>query len=100
MDLLLKNVRVVRPGGDGITKQVEFTTAVQLGWVADRSRHGPWGLAGGGDGATGRARVRRAGETGWVELPPRAAVELRAGSEIAIDTPGGGGHGAAAAEPG
>jgi 5-oxoprolinase (ATP-hydrolysing) len=52
----------------------------------------PFGLAGGGNGAPGRNFVLRKGE--HVELlGGRAEVELAAGDEIVVATPGGGGFG-------
>jgi 5-oxoprolinase (ATP-hydrolysing) len=54
----------------------------------------PFGLAGGGPGMLGAARVERA--DGSVQaLGATDAVEVVAGDAIVIETPGGGGYGAA-----
>jgi N-methylhydantoinase B len=81
-------------GGDGTSKHWLFLAPAQVSWVADRARRGPWGLAGGGPGATGSASVERADRT-RLELAPRASVRLAAGDRLALETPGGGGFGAA-----
>jgi N-methylhydantoinase B len=82
----------LRPGGEGLSKRLVFLRPVRLGWLADRQRRGAPGAAGGGEGRPGRARVRRKGGR-WTVLTGRAAVELGAGDELWIETPGGGGHG-------
>lgn len=84
-----------RRGGDGIERRVEFLAPVRLTWVADRSRRGPWGLAGGGEGAPGAARVEFA-RGRHAELGGKSVLELGAGDAIEVATPGGGGHGRAA----
>lgn len=83
-------------GGDGVRRRLRFTREVRLGWVAERQREGPWGLAGGEAGRPGSARVREAGRTRDRRLPGRVALTLPAGSEVEVRTPGGGGHGRAA----
>jgi 5-oxoprolinase (ATP-hydrolysing) len=60
--------------------------------LSNRRRVAPPGLAGGADGAPGVNRlVRGNGET--VQLPACASVEVAAGDQIVIETPGGGGFG-------
>jgi 5-oxoprolinase (ATP-hydrolysing) len=54
----------------------------------------PYGAAGGGPGQPGRQRlVRAAGEV--LELPSVAGCEVEAGDRLVLETPGGGGWGAA-----
>jgi N-methylhydantoinase B/oxoprolinase/acetone carboxylase alpha subunit len=62
----------------------------------------PWGVLGGGDGAVGGLWVRRAGNGEWrtfVEefgtMSPSkfSGVTLRAGDQVKILMPGGGGYG-------
>ena len=57
--------------------------------LAERRRHSPRGACGGEDGAPGRTLVN--GE----EQPPKLTCQLHAGDVVRVETPGGGGHGAA-----
>ncbi|MCA8978899.1 MAG: hydantoinase B/oxoprolinase family protein, partial [Planctomycetes bacterium] len=57
-------------------------------------RRGPWGLAGGEPGAPGSARVREAGSRGDRRLRAPFSIDLTAGGELELETPGGGGFGA------
>lgn len=78
-------------GGDGVVKDVEALEPMEAAIVADRRRHGPWGLAGGGDGQPGRDSVRGDGEQR--ELRGHAQVRLAAAERLTIETPGGAGWG-------
>jgi 5-oxoprolinase (ATP-hydrolysing) len=82
-----------RRGGDGVLKRLRFLAPVRVGWVAERQRTGPWGLAGGGPGAHGGASYRAPGARRARRLAGRAAMDLEAGAELELRTPGGGGHG-------
>jgi N-methylhydantoinase B len=76
-------------GGDGLVREFEFLAPTQVTLLTDRRGHGPWGLAGGEAGACGR---------NWldgVELPAKAQISVTAGQILRIETPGGGGYGAA-----
>ena len=55
----------------------------------------PFGLDGGGPGALGRNRVERADGT-RLELSGTDQTEMGAGDVLVVETPGGGGYGAAA----
>jgi 5-oxoprolinase (ATP-hydrolysing) len=81
-------------GGDGLVRRIEFCAPMSAAILSNRRRVAPFGLAGGGDGARGVNRLRRA-DGSVIELPACAGVEVAAGDEIAIETPGGGGYGAA-----
>ena len=81
-------------GGDGIEKRVRFLGGARVGWIADRSVRGPWGQAGGEAGRAGGAEVLRSAGRREV-LTPQSTIEVDAGDEIRIVTPGGGGFGAA-----
>ena len=82
------------PGGDGIVREIEVLTDAEVTLLADRRTRGPWGLAGGQDGKPGRAvAIRQEGSE--EELPGKCNVRLRKGERIRIETPGGGGFGAA-----
>jgi len=76
-------------GGDGVVREVEALEEMEFSLLTERRRHQPPGAAGGGDGAAGRNLLD--GE----ELPPKALGRLRPGQRLRIETPGGGGHGAA-----
>ncbi|MEM9799521.1 MAG: hydantoinase B/oxoprolinase family protein [Planctomycetota bacterium] len=82
-----------RPGGDGIVRRLRFLTDVRVSWLAERQREVPYGVAGGQAGARGEALVRPRGASQDERLTPKAALDLPAGSELELRTPGGGGHG-------
>ncbi|MGB0331854.1 MAG: hydantoinase B/oxoprolinase family protein, partial [Planctomycetota bacterium] len=88
-----------RPGGDGLVRRLSFLTDVRLSWMAERQRCAPFGVKGGASGAPGEAWVRRPGDEADHRLTPKAALDLPAGSEVEIRTPGGGGHGQGRQEP-
>jgi 5-oxoprolinase (ATP-hydrolysing) len=81
-------------GGDGAVRRVRFLEPMQAGILANRRKFAPFGLAGGNDGAPGRNRIERADGT-VEELGATASVSLSAGDVFVIETPGGGGYGAA-----
>lgn len=82
-----------RRGGDGILRRIRFLTDVRVAFLGERHRRGPYGLEGGSEGAKGELFLRRAGESKDERSPAKTALDLSAGSEIEIRTPGGGGHG-------
>jgi 5-oxoprolinase (ATP-hydrolysing) len=82
-------------GGDGVVRQIEFLKPLTLSIVSQRrSAYQPYGLHGGGAGATGKNTLTCA--DGRIEtLASSAQLAVRAGDLLAIETPGGGGWGAA-----
>jgi N-methylhydantoinase B len=74
-------------GGDGVVREYEMLTGMELSLLTERRRHAPPGAAGGEPGAKGRNLLD--GE----ELPPKARRTLAKGARLRIETPGGGGHG-------
>ena len=76
-------------GGDGVVREVEALEEMELSLLTERRRHRPPGAAGGEPGASGRNLLDGR------ELPPKARGTLRPGQRLRIETPGGGGHGAA-----
>jgi len=74
-------------GGDGIVRVIEALEPLRYSLLADRRASVPFGLHGGGAGAAGRNFLDR------VPLPGRVAGNLEPGSELRIETPGGGGYG-------
>ena len=76
-------------GGDGVVRELRVLEDCRLSVLAERRRHAPRGAAGGSDGAPGRTLVN--GE----QQAPKVTRALRAGDLVRIETPGGGGFGAA-----
>ncbi len=82
-------------GGDGVVRRLRFLQPLMAAIISSSRRVPPYGLAGGGPGAPGRNSVLRAG--GAVErLPGVVAVAMQEDDELIVETPGGGGYGAAA----
>jgi N-methylhydantoinase B len=77
-------------GGDGVVRAFEALEPVEVSLISERREVAPAGAQGGGDGLPGRNRVNAH------EIGGRAAVRLERGDELWIETPGGGGWGAAA----
>jgi len=75
-------------GGDGLVRELEALAPMTYALITERRRHAPPGADGGADGAPGRNLLN--GD----ELPAKASGELRTGDRLALETPGGGGHGA------
>lgn len=81
-------------GGEGIVREIEVLTDCDVTLLSDRRTHAPWGLNGGEAGAPGAASVIRA--NGSVEdMPGKFSTRLHTGDRIKIESPGGGGWGAA-----
>ena len=81
-------------GGDGLVRRYRFLAPVTASLLTERRVNAPYGLAGGEPGRRGRnAVVRRDGRV--EELPHAATVALEAGDALIVETPGGGGYGAA-----
>jgi N-methylhydantoinase B len=74
-------------GGDGIVRELEALQRMSYSLITERRRHAPPGAAGGEPGAPGRNLLNDE------QLAPKAAGELQPGDRLAIETPGGGGHG-------
>ncbi len=84
-------------GGDGGVRRVRFLEPMTASILSNGRHHGAFGMAGGEAGARGRNSVERAGGE-VVELDHIASVEVGAGDVFVIETPGGGGYGAAPSE--
>ncbi|HEU4977582.1 MAG TPA: hydantoinase B/oxoprolinase family protein [Solirubrobacteraceae bacterium] len=76
-------------GGDGVVRELEALEPMRFSLLTERRRHAPPGAAGGEPGAPGRNLLD------GQELEPKASGELRPGQRLRLETPGGGGHGAA-----
>jgi len=81
-------------GGDGAIRRIRFLEPMTAVIVASRRNVAPFGLDGGEDGAVGRQWVERADGTHEV-LTGTDSAELEPGDVFVIETPGGGGYGAA-----
>lgn len=81
-------------GGNGAVREVRALEPMTATIIASRRSVPPFGLLGGMDGAAGRQWVERADGT-LFSLKARDQVELAAGDKVVIETPGGGGYGAA-----
>jgi N-methylhydantoinase B len=81
-------------GGDGIVREIEVLTDCEVTLLSERRVLAPWGLNGGSDGSSGKTTVIR--NSGSEEtMPGKFSTRLRRGERIRIESPGGGGWGAA-----
>jgi N-methylhydantoinase B len=76
-------------GGEGVVREMTVLEPCQLSLITERRSRQPRGHGGGGDGAAGRNLVD------GKDVGAKAALDLAAGAVIRIETPGGGGYGAA-----
>jgi 5-oxoprolinase (ATP-hydrolysing) len=79
-------------GGNGLTREIQFLTEIEVGILSERRAIAPYGLKGGEAGARGQnlvifpdGRVQNFGAKNSAKLP--------AHSRIVIHSPGGGGFG-------
>jgi 5-oxoprolinase (ATP-hydrolysing) len=85
-------------GGDGAIRELTFLDSVSLSLLTQHRVERPYGSDGGGPGLPGRQRlVRASGEI--VELSPIDGCEAGPGDRLVMETPGGGGWGAAPLNP-
>ncbi|TVQ60812.1 MAG: hypothetical protein EA379_07495 [Phycisphaerales bacterium] len=83
-----------RRGGEGLTREIVFLEPVSVSVVTQRRGEGPPGAHGGDAGTPGRQRIVRA--DGAAEtLGAVDGGSLDAGDRLIVETPGGGGWGAA-----
>jgi N-methylhydantoinase B/oxoprolinase/acetone carboxylase alpha subunit len=80
-------------GGDGIVRELEFLDDADVTILSDRRARGPYGLAGGETGAPGRNEL--ISRDGVKPLPAKTRLTIHAGETLRIESPGGGGWGAA-----
>jgi N-methylhydantoinase B len=80
-------------GGDGIVREIELLAPSKVTLLTDRRIFAPYGLHGGSSGSTGRSILVTPAESR--ELPAKCSIDTKAGDRIRIETPGGGGWGAA-----
>jgi N-methylhydantoinase B len=80
-----------RNGGDGVIREIETLAPARMSLLADRRRHGPYGLSGGDNGKAGKAAIIRDGRKR--KIGSKGSWELEAGDRVRIESPGGGGFG-------
>ncbi len=85
-------------GGDGLVRRIEFRRPLEAAILSNHRRLAPRGIGGGADGARGRTTLLRRDGT-REPLGATAAAAVTEGDQIVIETPGGGGFGAAGGEP-
>ncbi|HSE22776.1 MAG TPA: hydantoinase B/oxoprolinase family protein [Pyrinomonadaceae bacterium] len=78
-------------GGDGVVREIETLVLARMSLLADRRKHGPYGLSGGDAGATGMDQIISDGQA--KNISAKGSHELKPGDRIRIETPGGGGWG-------
>ncbi len=85
-------------GGNGLIRSIELTEgSAQATLLADRHALRPPGTLGGEAGVCGRHTLKRHGvET---TIPAKTSLPLQPGDILTIQTPGGGGYGAAEPQP-
>ena len=81
------------PGGAGVVRRLRFLEPMTATLISSHRVTEPYGLAGGGPGARGRNRLLRA-DGREIGLRGDDEVQVQAGDQIVIETPGGGGYGA------
>jgi N-methylhydantoinase B len=81
-------------GGDGLVREYELLVPGTITMLSTRRDRGPWGREGGDPGAPGRNVLVHPDGTEEA-LPAHFSRRLPAGSRLRVETPGGGGIGAA-----
>ncbi len=84
-------------GGDGIIREVEMLSSVQVSVLSDRRKIPPYGLSGGAPGAAGKTETILGGRAR--RLPSKCSFYAPAGTIVRIETPGGGGWGRSEPRP-
>jgi len=79
-------------GGHGTLRRLRFLEPMTAAILSNHRIVPPYGMAGGQPGALGQTWVERiSGER--VDLASTASIEMQAGDQIIVATPGGGGYG-------
>ena len=81
------------PGGDGIVRTYRFLAPLTVSLLTEHRMQPPFGMEGGGDGVPGQQFLIRDGREQC--LPGTAQISVQAGDVLRMETPGGGGWGAA-----
>lgn len=81
-------------GGDGVTREIEFLEPITVSFLTERRNSAPAGLAGGAPGLPGRQTLI-CPDGSSRSLPGAITLTIEPGARVIIETPGGGGYGAA-----
>jgi 5-oxoprolinase (ATP-hydrolysing) len=81
-------------GGDGVIRRLRFREPMTAAILSGHRLVPPYGAAGGEPGATGRNYVERT-DGSVVTLAATGQIEMGAGDVFVVESPGGGGYGAA-----
>jgi 5-oxoprolinase (ATP-hydrolysing) len=76
-------------GGDGLVRELEFLAPLEVSILSERRTRAPFGLEGGQAGAPGRNTLDGR------DLGGKAQQAVKPGQRLVVETPGGGGYGAA-----
>ncbi len=82
-------------GGDGVVRELEALDDMTFSLIAERRSHAPPGADGGGPGLPGRDTLVATDGAKRRQLPAKVTGTLHEGERLRIETPGGGGYGAA-----
>lgn len=80
-------------GGDGVYRRIKFLENMSVNMITQARKMAPQGLAGGQDAKRGLNLIEFDGL--WFELPECFERNIKAGTRLSINTPGGGGFGKA-----
>lgn len=87
----------IRPGGDGVVRDIEFLEPVQCSILSERRVHRPYGMDGGGEARSGLnlwiTKDEATGQARTVNLGGKNTVKVKANDRVVIMTPGGGAWG-------
>lgn len=92
----------VRPGGDGVVRDVEFRVPMTASILSERRAFAPYGMHGGGEGARGlNTWIQNNGggdenAGAKVNVGGKGSVKVKPGDRFVIETPGGGAWGSTA----
>ena len=78
-------------GGDGIVREIEFLSPVEVGLLTDRRETAPYGLFGGHSGKQGKNTLIQGARS--IVLSGKTSFNAKIGDILRIETPGGGGWG-------
>ncbi|KAL2786316.1 Hydantoinase B/oxoprolinase-domain-containing protein [Aspergillus keveii] len=86
------------PGGEGVTREIEFLTPMDCSILSERRVHRPYGLEGGEDAEPGMnlwiTKDPQTGEDHTVNIGGKNTISVNTHDRIVIMTAGGGGWGA------